>query len=76
MFVETKTGEMATGTLRITIPRLVALCQADGSTTIIPRLNVQSIQPQSWSLMPEGLEQGLSSQDMADLLEYLITGGR
>ena len=30
-------------------------------------------EPRTWSLMPDGLEQGLSPQDMADLLEYLTS---
>jgi putative heme-binding domain-containing protein len=54
----------------------LALSQVGSSKLIWPQLNVASINPQSWSLMPDGLEQGLSVQDMADLIEYLLRGRR
>jgi hypothetical protein len=37
-----------------------------------PRDNIQYLQAQTWSLMPEGLEEGLTPQGMADLLEYVF----
>ena len=40
------------------------------------RLNVLAARDQSWSLMPDGVEQGMSAQDFADLLEYLMSAGR
>ncbi len=52
-------------------PVSVTLRQRDGLPATWPRLNVLSTQTQSWSLMPDGLEQGLTTQDMADLLEFL-----
>jgi hypothetical protein len=39
----------------------------------LPRTNIQYLQAQPWSLMPEGLEEGLTPQGMADLLEYILT---
>jgi putative heme-binding domain-containing protein len=38
-----------------------------------PRTNIQVTRAEPWSLMPEGLEEGMTTQNMADLLEYLIT---
>jgi hypothetical protein len=39
---------------------------------VLPRHNIQFLQAQSWSLMPEGLEAGLTAQNLADLLEYVV----
>jgi len=38
----------------------------------ISRTQIKEITSQGQSLMPVGLEQGLSFQDMADLLSFLI----
>jgi len=38
----------------------------------IPQQRIKKITSSGQSLMPVGLEQGLSHQDMADLLSYLI----
>jgi hypothetical protein len=43
---------------------------------VLPRQNIQYLQTQQWSLMPEGLEEGLTPQGMADLLEYVLAGDR
>ena len=39
--------------------------------TVIPRSKIKELKASGKSLMPEGLEQGLSQQDMADLVEFL-----
>ena len=49
----------------------ITLRQPGDMEVVWPRRNIQSIQPQPWSLMPEGIEQGLTPEAMADLLEYL-----
>jgi hypothetical protein len=43
-----------------------------GTQVVLPRANIQYLQAQPWSLMPEGLEAGLTTQGMADLLEYIV----
>jgi putative heme-binding domain-containing protein len=35
------------------------------------RSQIKEITPDNKSLMPDGLEQGMTHQDMADLLEFL-----
>jgi hypothetical protein len=52
----------------------MTLRQPGGVQLVWPRLNVRSAQNPDWSLMPDGLEEGFSLQDMADLLQYLMTG--
>jgi putative heme-binding domain-containing protein len=50
----------------------VTLGQANGNETVVLRSNIASMQSQGKSLMPEGLEAGLSQQEMADLLEFIL----
>jgi len=40
---------------------------------VINRSDIKRMQSQGQSLMPEGLEAGLSLQDLADLIEYIET---
>jgi putative heme-binding domain-containing protein len=44
---------------------------AGGARRTIKQSEIQSRKQLDISLMPEGLYQGLSTQEMADLLEYL-----
>jgi putative heme-binding domain-containing protein len=52
----------------------VTLCQPDGELRVLAVQNIQSQISLGISTMPEGLEAGLSQQDMADLLEFLSPG--
>jgi putative membrane-bound dehydrogenase-like protein len=47
---------------------------ADGTTRIVRRQDIASLQSTGLSLMPEGLEAGLTAQDMADLIGFLKGG--
>jgi putative heme-binding domain-containing protein len=71
--VETSEGEILIGIRTEQNPTTIVLRQPTGPV-VWPRLNVQSMQTQSWSFMPEGLEEGLTPQDMADLVEWVMTG--
>ena len=44
---------------------------ADATQRTILRSEIQSLQSARVSLMPEGLETGLSKQELADLISYL-----
>ncbi|PYI87927.1 MAG: hypothetical protein DME26_04575 [Verrucomicrobia bacterium] len=74
--VETRHRENLLGIITDENETTITLREADGVEMVWPRLNIQSIQPQPWSLMPAGLEQGLTVQNMADLLEYIMTALR
>jgi putative heme-binding domain-containing protein len=45
---------------------------AQGQAMALPRADVEKLELSNRSLMPEGLEQGLTDQDLADLLEFLV----
>jgi putative heme-binding domain-containing protein len=66
-----KEGLSMVGIISDETPSTVTLKQIGGNTIVWPRLNIEAIQAQDWSLMPEGLELGMTAQDMADLLDYL-----
>jgi putative membrane-bound dehydrogenase-like protein len=70
--LETAGGENVIGLLRADNPATVSLQPSSGRPVVWPRDNIQYLQAQTWSLMPEGLEAGLTPQGMADLLEYVF----
>jgi putative heme-binding domain-containing protein len=72
--IETKDGESLSGVLASESANSVTLRMAGGAESVIARANIASLQSQGRSLMPEGLEEGLKPQDMADLLEFIVTG--
>jgi putative heme-binding domain-containing protein len=73
--LETADGETLIGRLRNENPTAVALQQQNGATVVLPRSNIRHLEAQTWSLMPERMEEGLTQQDMADLLEYVLRPG-
>lgn len=70
--VETTAGEPIIGLLRDENPTTITIQRLDRGPVVLRRTNLQYIQAQPWSLMPAGLEEGLTAQDMADLLEYVV----
>jgi putative heme-binding domain-containing protein len=74
--VETAEGENLIGLLRGDNTATVCLQEPSGRSVVLPRQNIQYLQTQQWSLMPEGLEEGLTTQGMADLVEYVLVGAR
>ena len=74
--VQTKDNENLVGILAEEGPVTVTLRQPGGVQQVWPKLNLEPVRIQDWSLMPEGLEEGLASKDIADLLEYLLTTPR
>ena len=73
-FIETREGRSLAGVLGGETPAGVTLRTADGKQETIARDRIVTMRPMATSLMPEGLEAGLSKQDIADLLEYLKNG--
>ena len=71
--VQTFEGENLVGVKADDTSVSLTLLQPRGENVVVPRLNVSAVHTPVWSLMPAGLERGLALQDMADLLEYLMT---
>ena len=70
--VETRGRDNLIGIVMDENEATITLRQPGDVEVVWPRRNIQSIQPQIWSLMPDGMEQGLTPQAMADLLEYIM----
>ena len=70
--VETKDGDSYVGIIASESAAGVTLRMAGGVEQVIAQGNIATMQSQGRSLMPEGLEEGLSQQDVADLLEFLM----
>lgn len=71
--VETKTGAGFAGVLKQTTGAGVQLMGADGKLVSIAAAEIKEQSGSSVSLMPEGLQAGLSLQEFTDLIEYLTT---
>ncbi len=69
--VETKDGESILGIIVNDTASSITLRQAYGTETVALRSNIKKLKNQGQSLMPEGLEEGLKPQNLADLLEFI-----
>jgi len=72
--VETENGESFTAIIANEGATSVTLRMANGVEIPMPRSKIKLLQGSGLSLMPEGLEQGLKPQDIADLLEFIVSG--
>jgi putative membrane-bound dehydrogenase-like protein len=70
--IDTKDGESYTGLVVNETPNSVTLRMAFGQEKAVPRSNIKKMESGGQSLMPEGLEAGLTPQDVANLLEFII----
>ncbi|MFM8358871.1 MAG: dehydrogenase, partial [Verrucomicrobiota bacterium] len=68
---ETRDGRLRTGLLLAETAATITLRQAQGVEEVIPRSQVVRLAAGRSSLMPQGLESGLSTPDLADLLAFL-----
>ncbi|MEN9652644.1 MAG: hypothetical protein RL303_364, partial [Verrucomicrobiota bacterium] len=71
--VETKSGEQFQGIIKASPDGGLDLMGADGKHTLFARSDIQEQRGTAESLMPEGLHTGMSLQEFADLVEYLVT---
>jgi len=71
---ETAAGEEFYGVIASEAGDAVEMKFPDGQSKSIPRSEIVRLQSSQISLMPEGLEAGLTPQDMADLLAFVKYG--
>jgi putative heme-binding domain-containing protein len=70
--VITTEGDTLTGLIASEDANGIRLRRAVLPDESLPRAKITEIRADAKSLMPDGLEQGLSHQDMADLLQFLV----
>jgi putative heme-binding domain-containing protein len=71
--VDTKSGEEFQGIVKQSTAEALELIGADGKRVRIAARDVKEQRGTTVSLMPEGLQAGLSRQEFADLIEYLVS---
>ena len=71
--IETKDDESQIGLIVNENATSVTLRQPYAKENVVNRSDIKKMQSQGQSMMPEGLEAGMSPQDLADLIEYIET---
>lgn len=71
MIVTTKDGEDHSGVVRREAPEEVVLMTGPNAEMRISRADIAEMRPGTVSVMPQGLDEQLSRQDLADLLAFL-----
>jgi putative membrane-bound dehydrogenase-like protein len=71
--VELKNGTTANGVLVSQTPEEVTLKGADALVRVFKRTDIDVLEKSNVSLMPADLHKALTDQDLADLVEYLLT---
>ena len=69
--IKTRSGEQ-TGIIQEQSPAAIVLATAPQTSLRIPRSDIVSMELHSTSLMPQGLDQLLTPQEMADLMAFLL----
>ncbi len=72
--INTESGRTLTGIVIEKDTRVVVLRTSDGQRVVLPKDDIESMSVTGISLMPEGLLQGLSDQEVRDLFAYLRSG--
>lgn len=71
--IETKSGDEITGVIKDSSDTSIEMALADGKHVRIATSDIKSQRGSTISLMPEGLYAGLSREEFADLVEYLVS---
>ena len=70
--IETRDDRSLSGVIKTETASSLTLVSGNGVTETIPRSDIKSVRASNLSLMPEGLDQAMNLQDMADLLAFVI----
>jgi putative membrane-bound dehydrogenase-like protein len=71
----TQSGRETSGIIAVETPNSITLKTATGSEEVILRSDLKQLTASGLSLMPEGLENSLKPQDLADVIAYIKTSG-
>ena len=71
VIVDTRDNDRQVGILKKDDPEEISIVTGPNQLLTIPRNKIKGIRPSPLSLMPEGLEQLITRQDLADLLAFL-----
>ena len=71
-----KSGDEFYGIIAAETGNSVMLKSPDGKTHTLLRADIATLRSSNLSLMPEGLEAGMSKQELSDLIRFLQTPTR
>lgn len=71
--IELRTGDTLLGAIADETTETLTVAQAYGARTVVRRADIAGMRSVGQSMMPEGLESAMSQQELADLLEYILT---
>jgi putative heme-binding domain-containing protein len=74
--VTTTKGQSLTGLLATETASSITLKRGEGAEDVLLRGGIEEIKATGLSLMPDNLETQLTRQELADLIEYLLSVGR
>jgi putative membrane-bound dehydrogenase-like protein len=74
--VTTKKGQSLTGLIAAETASSITLRRGEKAEDVLLRSQIEEISATGKSLMPDGLETQLSKQDLADLIDYLLSVAR
>ena len=69
--VATEDGRVISGIIAEESAAALLLKRAEGASDVVPREQIEAVASTGLSLMPEGLEKGLTPQDFADLIAFV-----
>jgi putative heme-binding domain-containing protein len=64
-------GRVVSGIIASETASALTLKRAEGVTDVVPRSQIEAVTSTGLSLMPDGLEKGLTAQDFADLIAFV-----
>lgn len=70
----TRDSQVISGMLVAESANSITLRRAEGAEDTLLRKDLISLESQGSSLMPEGLEESISPQDLADILDFILNG--
>ena len=70
--VATRSGDLLTGMIKTETTTSIMLMRGEQAGDIILRSDIEEMRSTGLSIMPEGLEQQIDHQGMADLIAYLM----
>lgn len=74
--VETKEGDTHAGLIVNETASSITIRQPSGVEAVVARSQIATMKASTLSLMPEGLEEGLGQQDIADLVDFIFANSQ
>ncbi len=69
--LDTLDGQILTGIIARETENSVTLRRAEGIEDVVPRSKIRDLTSMGLSVMPEGLEEGISPEEMVDLISFI-----